>query len=165
VAEAGHGERQPGHRARAGVHHRGTHGAPLAGAEREIPLKRFKSASDAAGARRQTRKYLAAAPPETRRRLKLIRDLVRRAAPYADEVFSYGIPGFKISGRPFVWYAAFAHHISLYPMTGAIRRAHAKALKGYKMSTGTVQFPLDKPLPIPLIKKLIRARAAEVRHD
>lgn len=119
--------------------------------------------ANAAAVRRQTSKYLAAAPAETRRRLKLIRDLVRRTAPGAEAVFSYGIPGFRLNGKQFVWYAAFTHHISLYPMTGRIRRAHAKALKGYKMSTGTVQFPLDRPLPISLIRKLIRARAAEVR--
>jgi uncharacterized protein YdhG (YjbR/CyaY superfamily) len=123
----------------------------------------MRSAHDSAGVRRQTGRYLAAAPAETRRRLNLIRDLVRRTAPKAVEVFSYGIPGFRLNDKPFVWYAAFKGHISLYPMTAAIRRAHSKALKGYKMSTGTVQFPLDKPLPISLIRKLIRARAAEVR--
>ena len=126
--------------------------------------RRFKSAADTAGVRRQTRKYHAAAPPETRRRLKLIHGLVRRTASKSVEVFSYGIPGFRLNDKPFVWYAAFAHHISLYPMTGAIRRAHAKALRGYKTSTGTVQFPLERPLPIPLIKKLIRARAEESRR-
>jgi uncharacterized protein YdhG (YjbR/CyaY superfamily) len=120
-----------------------------------------KKTADPAAVRRQTRKYHAAAPPETRRRLKLIHDLVRRAAPACVEIFSYGIPGFRLNDKPFVWYAAFKEHISLYPMTGRIRRAHAKALQGYKMSTGTVQFPLDKPLPISLIRKLIRARAAE----
>ena len=88
---------------------------------------------------------------------------MRKTVPGAVEVFSYRIPGFRLNGKALVWYAAFKEHLSLYPMTGAIRRAHARALKGYKMSTGTVQFPLDRPLPIPLITKLIRARAAEVR--
>jgi uncharacterized protein YdhG (YjbR/CyaY superfamily) len=124
--------------------------------------KKSKSATDAAGVRRQTRRYLAAAPPETRRRLKTIHALARSIAPKAEPVFSYGIPGFRLHGKPFVWYAAFKEHISLYPMTGDIRRAHAKALKGYKTSTGTVQFPLSRPLPISLIRKLIRARAAEI---
>lgn len=124
----------------------------------------MKKKSDTTAVRRQVRKYLAGAPPETRRRLKLIHDLVRRTAPKSVEVFSYGIPGFRLNDKPFVWYAAFKAHISLYPMTAAIRKTHAKALEGYKMSTGTVQFPLDKPLPIPLIKKLIRARAAEIRR-
>ena len=111
----------------------------------------------------QRREYFAAQPPPVRKRLKAIRDIVRALAPDAVEVFSYRIPGFKLNGKPLVWYAAFRQHTSLFPMTAAIRRANAAALKGYKTSTGTVQFPLDEPLPVALVKRLIKARIAEAR--
>jgi uncharacterized protein YdhG (YjbR/CyaY superfamily) len=109
------------------------------------------------------RAYLASLPPAVRTRMKAVRDIVRAIAPDAVEVFSYGIPGFKLDGKPLVWYAAFTHHTSLYPMTASIRKAHAAALKGYEMSTGTVRFPLDEPLPSALVKRLIKARLAELR--
>jgi uncharacterized protein YdhG (YjbR/CyaY superfamily) len=109
------------------------------------------------------RAYFASLPPVVCSRMKAIRDMVRALAPDAVEVFSYGIPGFKLDGKPLVWYAAFKQHTSLYPMTASIRKAHATALKGYKMSTGTVQFPLDEPLPTALVQRLVRARLAELR--
>lgn len=95
--------------------------------------------------------------------MKEIRSIIRSVAPRATETFSYRIPGFRLDGRVFVYYAAFKEHCSLYPMGPKIRRAHAAALEGYKMSTGTIQFPLDRPLPVSLVKRLVRARAAEVR--
>ena len=109
------------------------------------------------------RAYLAALPPRARKQMTEIRRIIRAVAPDATESFSYRMPGFRLDNRVFLYYAAFAAHCSIYPMGAKIRRAHAAALKGYKTSTGTIQFPLDRSLPSSLVTRLVRARVAEVR--
>jgi uncharacterized protein YdhG (YjbR/CyaY superfamily) len=113
----------------------------------------------------QVRAYFASLPVDARSYLKKIRDIIRAAAPGAAESISYGIPTFKIDGERFVYCAAFKHHVSLYPMTAAIRRAFADELEGYKTSSGTIQFPIAKPLPIGFVKRLVKARLAEMRAN
>ena len=107
--------------------------------------------------------YLASLPPKVRKRVNEMRAAIRAVEPRAIEGKSYAMLGYKLDGRVLVYCAGFKAHTSLFPMTAAIRRAHAADLKGYKTSTGTIQFPLDRPLPTAFVRRLVRARLAEVR--
>jgi uncharacterized protein YdhG (YjbR/CyaY superfamily) len=103
--------------------------------------------------------YLAGVQEPGRGALGKMRSAIRSAVPRESiEVISYGIPAFK-HDVVLVWYAAFADHCSLFP-TAAVIEKFKKELKGFSTSKGTIHFPLDKPLPILLIKKLVKARVA-----
>jgi len=87
--------------------------------------------------------------------------MIRAAAPAeATEGISYGMPAFRYKGA-LVGYAAFKQHCSFFPMSGAILDTMPDELKNYQTSKGTIQFPMDKPLPAALVKKIVKARIAE----
>src|SRR5437660_9545055 len=101
--------------------------------------------------------YLAAVPEPARSILNKVRAAIRSVVPAeTTEVISYKIPAFKHK-KVLVWYAAFAHHCSLFP-TAAIIEQFKDELKGYTSAKGTIQFPLDKAIPLELIKKIVQAR-------
>jgi uncharacterized protein YdhG (YjbR/CyaY superfamily) len=113
------------------------------------------------GAATKVDDYIAAVPNPALGPLRLLRATIRSVVPRdAREVISYRIPAFK-RARVLVWYAAFAHHVSLFP-GGSVLARFEDDLREYKTSRGTVQFPLDRPLPIPLIKRIVKARILEV---
>jgi uncharacterized protein YdhG (YjbR/CyaY superfamily) len=104
--------------------------------------------------------YFAAVPEPALAALKQMRAAIRSVVPKgAIEVISYKIPAFK-HNRILVWYAAFSNHCSLFP-TASVIKAFEDELKAFSTSKGTVHFPLDKPLPVALIKKMVKFRVAE----
>lgn len=106
-----------------------------------------------------TDSYIAAQSAELRDRLELIRKCIRVAAPQAEECISYGMPAFKYKG-PLVYFAAFKNHIGFFP-TGSGVRNFVEELAGYNYSKGTIQLPHNKPIPVALIKKIIKFRVSE----
>src|SRR5882672_1139052 len=103
--------------------------------------------------------YLAALPQEARTTLEKIRKAIKAAAPKATEVISYQMPMYKHHGM-LVGFAAFKDHCSFFPGTKAIA-LHKDELKAYETSKGTIRFPIGKPLPAALVKKLVKTRIAE----
>ena len=126
-------------------------------------MKKTKSAKRGSAAKKSIAnsvdEYLARVPEPARGTLKKTRALIRSVVPAeASEAISYGIPSFKYKGW-LVGYAAFANHCSFFP--GALPGKFANLLKRFPTSKGTIRFPVDKPLPAALMKKLVRARIAE----
>jgi uncharacterized protein YdhG (YjbR/CyaY superfamily) len=105
--------------------------------------------------------YLAGVPEPARSTLTRIRAVIRSAAPpEATEAISYGMPAFKYKGS-LIGYAAFSNHCSLFPMNSSLIVAFRDELKDFPTSKGTIRFPVDKPFPAALLKKLVKARVAQ----
>jgi uncharacterized protein YdhG (YjbR/CyaY superfamily) len=118
------------------------------------------SAAKSKGAPKDVDEYLARVSEPARSTLKKIRAAIRSAVPKdATEATSYRIPAFRYKGL-LLWYAAFSDHCSLFP-TASVIEAFKDELKGFTISKGTIQFPVDKPLPATLVRKLVKARIAQ----
>lgn len=105
--------------------------------------------------------YIAQVPDDQRRVLMIVRDIIRSLAPEAAESISYGIPTYKMDGRPLVYFGTAKTHFALYALSGAVREKYKEDLAGYSMSKGTIRFSYDKAFPSALIKKLVIAQVEE----
>jgi uncharacterized protein YdhG (YjbR/CyaY superfamily) len=131
-------------------------------------MKKMKSANRRSSAKpngppKTVDEYLAGVPEPARGTLQKIRAAIRSAAPPgATETISYRIPAFKYKGV-LVWFAAFSDHCSLFP-TASVIEAFKDELKGFSISKGTIQFPTDKPLPVALVRKMVKARVVQLEN-
>ena len=105
--------------------------------------------------------YIAQFDGETRRRLEAMRQVILESAPSADESISYGMPGYKLHGKPLVYFGGYPHHIGFYATPNG-HEAFAKDFAPYKQGKGSVQFPHDKPLPLDLVKRVVVYRATQL---
>lgn len=103
--------------------------------------------------------YITSFPEDTRALLEQIRSTIRKAAPEAKEIINYGMPTFALKGN-LVHFAAFQNHIGFYPTPSGIE-AFKKELSVYEGSKGSVQFPLNKPIPFDLITRIVKFRVKE----
>lgn len=107
--------------------------------------------------------YIATFPKEVQVILQKIRQTIQHAAPLATEAISYQMPTFKLQGKSLVHFAAFSHHIGFYPIPSSIT-AFRKELSVYKQGKGSVQFPLDKPIPYDLVRRIVEFRVKETKE-
>lgn len=106
--------------------------------------------------------YLAVLNADQRSTLDKLRRTIRRIVPDAEECISYGLPAFRLDGRPLVAFGAAARHCAFYPMSAAVVAAHEDDLAEYDTSKGTIRFAIGKSLPVALVRKIIRSRIAEI---
>ena len=107
--------------------------------------------------------YLAALEEPKRGTLEELRRTILEFVPDAEEVISYNVPAFKVGGKTVAGFAAFKNHLSYLPFSGSVLSQLAHELEGYTMTKSALHFPVDRPLPKTLVKKLIAARLRELR--
>lgn len=106
--------------------------------------------------------YIAAHPKDVQIRLETMRKAIRLSAPGAEETISYRMPAFRLNGI-LVYFAAFRNHIGFYPTASAVEAFKAE-LSAFETSKGTIRFRLDKPLPVALVKRIVKYRVKEVNE-
>ena len=111
---------------------------------------------------KNTDDYMSLQPEKFVVLLEKIRQAVRTVAPEAVEVMSYGMPAFKYNGRILIYYAGFKNHCSLFPGSKAVALKFKKDLKDYKTSAGTISFNDKNPLPVTLVKKIVKEKIKEI---
>jgi uncharacterized protein YdhG (YjbR/CyaY superfamily) len=128
---------------------------------KKVKLGNRVAAAKGRSAPKTVDEYIARIPEPARSALKKIRAAIRAAAPAeATEIISYRMPAFRYKGV-LLWFGAFSDHCSLFP-TASVIEAFKDELKGFRASKGTIHFPTDKPVPTALIRKLVKARVAQV---
>ena len=104
--------------------------------------------------------YIAGFPDDIQTILDQVRSTIKQAAPEAEESIGYGMPAYKTHGKPLVYFAAFRNHIGFYA-TPTGHAEFAKELSNYKLGKGSVQFPIDKPMPLKLVAQIVEFRVIE----
>jgi len=111
------------------------------------------------GVPRSVDEYIAMQPEAVRPKLERVRDAIRRAVPEAVEGIAYRMPGYRLHGKPLLYFAGFKEHYSLFAASGTFFAALEEELSGYEVRKGTVHFPLTKPVPVKLIGRIAKLRA------
>jgi len=114
------------------------------------------------GVPKSVNEYIAAQPEAVRPKLEHVRAAIRKAVPEAVEVIGYRMPGYRLHGKPMLYFAGFKEHYSLFAASGTFFAALEDELRGYELRKGTVRFPLTKTVPVKLISRIAKLRAAGI---
>jgi uncharacterized protein YdhG (YjbR/CyaY superfamily) len=114
------------------------------------------------GVRKSVDEYITAQPEAMRPKLEQVRAAIMRAVPQAVEGIGYGMPGYKLHGKPMLYFAGFKEHYSLFAASGTFLAALEDELRGYDLRKGTIHFPLTRPVPVKLISRIAKLRAAGI---